>query len=751
MPLLTQEEQKSVTRYRDMSNLLVSNIAGWLEEAALDVWDATGSGTPLLRQHVGELEKSVIGRWEEHYASPENTMHLALRQASISLRQRFQTLGPEADAEVAVSIFKLQQLQQSIKNGDPSPGPEPWTGIAALKDLMQRALGGGAKAEKIGLTMRYSGGPERSLLLSILGMRMSFVHLANKVTTCEEPAIHALLAFFLDVYKTLRSALPDDHAFHARRQRQVSGFRSMLLQDPLMGSYLGPLVASGTLEEIDEFTPREILIRANLRLVVNIARKYTGKGLSLQDLIEEGNMGLMRAAEGFKLEHNTKFSTYASYWIKQSMKRAIINSAKTIRIPAYMHELRNKVRRTTAQLRDASGCDPSEQEVLDALGIHKEKKKKLIRRAEVLGGEHVRIDLFDDTGEHVQTVGPLEDRAALPVDVILTQQQVRSALGLLDLLEPREATVLRLRFGLAGEEPMTLNDIGERLRITRERVRQVETVALQRLAERMAGLPVMNATAEGVAHVQSPIPPPLDHLRQAEALQRRTLFDLEDQLLAKPGKCARHTLARSLREHVPAQALQQAIDAQLLDKASNPDDQWSEDDTVLVGLESLRRRDEFHALLLARHGPYDAGMMRSLLAFGGKTEEALRDLSGNGDGGVRASVLSAVRLGDRIRESRKALCGFLPEFTAERILSGREAQAGRDGFFHVRAAGYFARYGTVRTWAEGLSVGRKNVRSAAIEQTIPGTFAVSGLSADGEEDLFFPDHAVRDALNRATH
>src|SRR5713101_6669172 len=125
---------------------------------------------------------------------------------------------------------------------------------------------------------------------------------------------------------------------------------------------------------------RDRMVRANLRLVVNIARSYTGKGLSLQDLIEEGNLGLLRAVEGFDPGMNTRFSTYASYWIKQSMKRAVINTGKTIRIPAYMNELLVKWRRATAKLQDELGRLPTQEEIALSLNLPR-KKLNIIKKA----------------------------------------------------------------------------------------------------------------------------------------------------------------------------------------------------------------------------------------------------------------------------------------------------------------------------------------------------------------------------------
>src|SRR6516162_6001826 len=196
---------------------------------------------------------------------------------------------------------------------------------------------------------------------------------------------------------------------------------------------------------------RDRMVRANLRLVVNIARGYTGKGLALQDLIEEGNLGLLRAVEGFDPTMNTRFSTYASYWIKQSIKRALVNTAKTIRIPAYMVELLAKWRRATNKLQDELDRAPTHEEVARHLGLPK-KKLNIIKKA---------IRVYNSA--------PQTDQPETGWSI--------------DEMVKREATVLRMRFGLDDEEPKTLKEIGECLGLTRERVRQIESEALSKLSE----------------------------------------------------------------------------------------------------------------------------------------------------------------------------------------------------------------------------------------------------------------------------
>ena len=223
---------------------------------------------------------------------------------------------------------------------------------------------------------------------------------------------------------------------------------------------------------------RDRMVCANLRLVIRIARTYTGKGLGLEDLIEEGNLGLLRAVEGFDGNMNTRFSTYASWWIKQSIKRALVNTRKTIRLPAYMVELLAKWHKVSSKLHHEFGRPATQVEIAKALNLPNKKLTRIMKA----------IRVYNTDPQTEQTEMLVDGQQKSPELKMILADDLKRVIDLLQELETRQAMVLRMRFGLIEDrEPMTLKEIGESLDLTRERVRQIENEALARLAERMAG------------------------------------------------------------------------------------------------------------------------------------------------------------------------------------------------------------------------------------------------------------------------
>lgn len=269
-----------------------------------------------------------------------------------------------------------------------------------------------------------------------------------------------------------------------RNSRQEVGTRSSLqvylseindtpLLNPTQERELAARVAQG------DPMARDHMVKANLRLVVNIARGYLGKGLGLEDLIEEGNLGLLRAVEGFDGSMDTRFSTYASYWIKQSIRRAVMNNGRPIRLPAYMVNLLSKWKRVTAGLSERLGRTPTPDEVGKALRLSK-KKVGIVAKAIRAKNLTPHPEGCDEDGFLIDEI-LTDGRGKSPDDLLIESDDVERILSLLDGLEEREATVVRMRFGLEPYMPMTLREVGENLNLTRERVRQLESQAIAKL------------------------------------------------------------------------------------------------------------------------------------------------------------------------------------------------------------------------------------------------------------------------------
>jgi RNA polymerase primary sigma factor len=269
---------------------------------------------------------------------------------------------------------------------------------------------------------------------------------------------------------------------------RASKSTDLSFRDPYFGTIINTPLLSAR-EEIElawrvrdgDMQARDRMVRANLRLVVKIAHRYAGLGLDLSDLIAEGNLGLLRAVQDFDPARKTRFSTYACFWIKQSIRHALKYTARTIRIPAYLVDLLAKWRRATARLQDRLGRPPTTEEVARWLGL---SRKKLAILTQAIRA-YAKPTPQQPHKPRAMNEWMIDSRAPIAESALIDAEDKQFLRGLLDILDEREALLVRMRFGFGQERPSTFKEIGDRLGLTRERVRQLQIRALRKLADQI--------------------------------------------------------------------------------------------------------------------------------------------------------------------------------------------------------------------------------------------------------------------------
>ncbi len=255
--------------------------------------------------------------------------------------------------------------------------------------------------------------------------------------------------------------------------------RGLIARERLAKENISPRERQEIQRQIEEgWAAREHLIKANARLVISVAKKYMGRGVPFLDLIQEGNIGLMRAAKKFDHKRGFKFSTYATWWIRQAVTRAIADQGRTIRIPVHMGDQVSRMLRAQHQLKQKLSRDPHIEELAEALEVPPKKIEEMIKLARYPLSLQMPIGDEDD-----DTLGDfIEDETIPTPDITAANNLLHEHLeSVLDILPPREARILQLRYGLVDGQYLTLNEVGRKMGVTRERVRQIEAQALRRL------------------------------------------------------------------------------------------------------------------------------------------------------------------------------------------------------------------------------------------------------------------------------